>query len=70
MSGVLQIDCNSCLVRGPGCSDCVVTAILGPIDDLTLSHEEQLAISTLANTGLVAPLRLVTSVDTAYIESA
>jgi len=48
----------------------VVTAILGPIDDLTLSHEEQLAISTLANTGLVAPLRLVTSVDTAYIESA
>lgn len=27
--GVMQIDCDRCTARGPGCGDCVVAVILG-----------------------------------------
>jgi len=70
MSGPLLIDCDSCLVRGNGCSDCVVTVLLGPIDGLSLDTEEQAALTALADTGLVPPLRLVTPVEGIQVESA
>lgn len=38
----MLIDCDTCTVRGPGCSDCVVTVLLGappgrPADPVVLS---------------------------------
>jgi|GEM_PF-711673 len=61
--GVL-VDCGTCTVRGDACSDCVVTVLLGPPAELTLSPEEQGALGALAGAGLVPPLRLVRSCDT------
>lgn len=60
------IDCNRCLVRSPAaCGDCVVSVFLGPGEaDLELDHDEQAALEMFADSGLVPPLRLVTSVKT------
>lgn len=66
----LHIDCDTCLVRGLACHDCVVTALLGPPDELSLDNDEQRALSVLADSGLVPPLRLVTPVAGPVVESA
>ena len=66
----LRIDCDTCLVRGLSCHDCVVTALLGPPPELSLDVEEQQALQVLADSGLVPPLRLVTPVDGPHVESA
>jgi hypothetical protein len=76
-----RIDCDTCLVRGQACHDCVVTVLLGPPPELTLADDECRALDTLADDecraldtlaagGLVPPLRLVTPVDPPAIESA
>jgi hypothetical protein len=65
-----RIDCDTCLVRGPACHDCVVTVLLGPPPELTLGDDECRALDALAAGGLVPPLRLVTAVDSPVIESA
>ena len=55
----MLIDCDSCEVRGPACGDCIVTVLLGAAPDgVELDPAEQAAISVLAQTGLVPPLRL------------
>jgi hypothetical protein len=55
----VHIDCDTCQVRGPACGDCVVTVLLGtPPHGVELDAAEQAAISVLADTGLVPPLRL------------
>lgn len=59
----LHIDCDTCAVRGLACHDCVVTVLLGPPPELSLDEEQQRALSVLADSGLVPPLRLVTPVD-------
>lgn len=64
------VDCDGCAVRGPACSDCVVSVLLGmpevrrdepagarPAEDL--DEAERAAIAVLAGSGLVPPLRLV-----------
>lgn len=66
----LHIDCDTCLVRGLACHDCVVTALLGPPEELSLDNDEQRALSVLADSGLVPPLRLVTPVAGPEVESA
>lgn len=66
----LRIDCDSCLVRGLHCHDCVVTALLGPPPELGFDDDEQKALGVLAESGLVPPLRMVTSVSNPDIESA
>ena len=56
------VDCDTCVVRGPACGDCVVTFLLGPPDWLAvdgLPGEEVAALAVLAESGLVPPLRLV-----------
>jgi hypothetical protein len=53
----MLIDCSTCAVRDLACGDCVVTALLGPHVDLT--DREQQALGVLADSGLVAPLRLI-----------
>lgn len=56
----MLIDCDVCEVRGPACSDCVVSVLLGvPDGGAELDPAEQVAIGTLAEAGLVPPLRLV-----------
>jgi hypothetical protein len=64
----MKIDCDTCIVRGDACSDCVVSFLTIPVrDGLRLSHaaathvevdEAQVrAMRTFADAGLVAPLR-------------
>lgn len=56
------VDCETCVVRGPACGDCVVTFLLGPPDWLAhdgLPADEAAALAVLADSGLVPPLRLV-----------
>ena len=55
----MDIDCERCAARGPGCGDCVVTVLLGaPPDGVDLDDAERAAIAALADGGLVPPLRL------------
>lgn len=65
-----RIDCDTCLVRGLACHDCVVTVLLGPPPELTLDADERRALDALADGGLVPPLRLVTPVSSPEVESA
>jgi hypothetical protein len=52
------------------CHDCVVTVLLGPPPELTLDDDGSRALDVLAGSGLVPPLRLVTSVQAPDVESA
>jgi hypothetical protein len=65
-----RIDCDTCVVRGLACHDCVVTVLLGPPPELTFDDEEQRALDVLARGGLVPPLRLVRPVSGPEVESA
>jgi hypothetical protein len=55
----MLIDCEGCSVRDVACGDCAVGVLLGmPPAGGTLDAEERTAISVLAASGLVPPLRL------------
>ncbi|WP_028471989.1 hypothetical protein [Nocardioides alkalitolerans] len=64
------IDCDTCLVRGLHCHDCVVTALLGPPPETGFGPDEQRALDVLAESGLVPPLRMVQAVRGPDVESA
>lgn len=64
------IDCDTCVVRGLACHDCVVTVLLGPPPELTIDEDELRALDVLAESGLVPPLRLVRPLSGPEIESA
>jgi hypothetical protein len=60
------IECATCAVRELACHDCVVTVLLGPPGSSAdepgeLQLEERAALAVLADSGLVPPLRLLTS---------
>lgn len=56
----MMIDCDTCAVRGPACGGCVMTVLMGaPPHGVELDDAEQAALSVLARSGLVPPLRLV-----------
>lgn len=60
----MLIDCDTCEVRDIACSDCVVSVLLGmpaPEAPVELDEAERTAIGVLAQSGLVPPLRLVSS---------
>ena len=59
----VHIDCDSCLVRGLACHDCVVTALLGPPPELGFDDDESRALEVLAGSGLVPPLRMVAPLE-------
>lgn len=65
-----RIDCDTCVVRGLDCHDCVVTVLLGPPPELTFDEEERRALEALAGGGLVPPLRLVEPIPSPVVESA
>jgi hypothetical protein len=56
----MLIDCDTCVARDIACGDCVMTVLLGaPSTRVDLDDEERAAIGSLAEAGLVPPLRLV-----------
>jgi len=60
---VLHVDCETCVARGPACSDCVVSVLLGTSGGvIDFDPDEQTALKTLADSGLVPPLRLIQGV--------
>ena len=62
----MLIDCDACVMRGPGCRDCVVSVVLGMPPEQTslrIDDEELAALDVLAQSGLVPPLRLVHAVS-------
>lgn len=54
------VDCDRCVVRGRACSDCVVSVLLGPPENVELDPTERRALEVLADAGMVPRLRLVT----------
>jgi hypothetical protein len=66
----VQIDCDTCLVRGLACHDCVVSVLLGPPPELAIDADEERALAVLAESGLVPPLRLVRPVNGPDVASA
>ncbi len=53
------VDCNRCVARGAGCSDCVMSHLLGEVPGRLFLREPDLrAVEVLAEAGLVPPLRL------------
>lgn len=52
------IDCDSCVVRGLACGDCVVSVLLGAPPAIELDVSEQRAIDALGRAGIVPRLRL------------
>jgi len=66
----LHIDCDTCVVRGLACHDCVVTVLMGPPPELCFDEDEQRALEVLASSGLVPPLRMVTAVTEPGVASA
>lgn len=67
MEDVVLIDCDACVMKGPGCQDCVVTVVLGFSAErsgtLRIDDDERAALDALADSGLVPPLRLVHAVS-------
>ena len=74
MEDVVLIDCDACVMRGPGCRDCVVSVLLGlppeQSGSLVIDDEERAALAALAESGLVPPLRLVHAVSSLAPEDA
>ncbi|MGC4944199.1 hypothetical protein [Kribbella sp. DT2] len=70
----MLIDCDACVMRGPGCRDCVVTVVLGltaeRTDELRIDDDERAALDVLAQSGLVPPLRLVHAVSSVEPDAA
>lgn len=65
-----RIDCDSCVVRGLHCHDCVVTVLLGPVAEISLEDEARAALDALAAGGLVPPLRMVQPMAGPAVETA
>jgi hypothetical protein len=59
----MLIDCDTCIAPEHACRDCVVTVLLAlkpsAPEPLDLDDAERAAIGSLAEAGLVPPLRLV-----------
>jgi hypothetical protein len=62
----MVIDCDTCVVRNTGCSDCVMTVLLDTLGPVELDEGEHAALGRLADAGLVPPLRLVSGPEIAF----
>jgi len=55
----LHVSCDHCSARGEGCSDCIMSVLLGPtMGRAEFEEPEQRALVLLAEAGLVPPLRM------------
>jgi hypothetical protein len=74
LEDVVLIDCDACAMKGPGCQECVVTVVLGFAAErsgsLRIDDDEMAALNTLADSGLVPPLRLVHAVSSVELDAA
>jgi hypothetical protein len=77
LEDVVLIDCDACVMKGPGCQDCVVTVVLGFSPErsersgtLRIDDDERAALDALAESGLVPPLRLVHAVSSIEPDAA
>ena len=80
MEDVVLIDCDACVMKGPGCQDCVVTVVLAISAEragsaersgtLRIDDDERAALDALAESGLVPPLRLVHAVSSIEPDAA
>ena len=52
----MLIDCDRCEMRDIACGDCVVGVLLGA--EVEIGEPERRALRTLADAGVVPPLRL------------
>jgi hypothetical protein len=66
----VEIDCDTCVVRGLACGDCVVTVLMGPPPEVGFDEDEARALEVLAGSGLVPPLRMVSPVAGPDVASA
>jgi hypothetical protein len=58
------IDCETCRAPASACRDCVMTVLLDhPPVPVELDDAERAALGSLADAGLVPPLRLVPAFD-------
>ena len=62
----MLIDCDTCAGQGVHCDDCVISFLLNAPPDAAQRHveldgDEQVAFVSLADAGLVPPLRLATA---------
>lgn len=65
----LRIDCGSCRARGPACADCMMTALLGPVEGaVEFDADEVSALRQMTASGLLPPLRLVRGVTAHHPE--
>ena len=56
----MLIDCDTCSAQGVHCHDCVITVLLNaPPQCVELDTDTRVAFASLADGGLVPPLRLV-----------
>lgn len=55
----LTVDCDSCVVRGLACQDCVISVLFGAPPNVELDPFERQAIDVLAGAGMVPRLRLI-----------
>lgn len=58
----MYIDCRRCLVRGSACATCVISSLLDAPGTIEWDDTERAAIASLANSGLIPPLRLKTGI--------
>lgn len=66
----VEIDCDTCVVRGLACGDCVVTVLMGPPPEVGFDDDEARALEVLAGSGLVPPLRMASPVTGPDVASA
>ncbi len=57
----MVVDCDTCVVKGAACGDCVVGVLLGAPPVVELHEAERRALAVLADVGLVPRLRLITA---------
>lgn len=56
----VDVDCDTCTMRGLFCNDCVMSLLLGaPEGPVILDEVERSALGALTAGGLLPPLRLV-----------
>jgi hypothetical protein len=61
----MLIECATCRMRGLGCGECVVTALLGEPPGVPAGHppdldeRERRALAVLADAGLISPAGLM-----------
>jgi hypothetical protein len=51
---MMNVDCETCPVRGSRCEDCVITALFVPGFELPLDAAETNAVATFVRAGLVS----------------